>query len=142
MFHFVGDVEPIRSRTQEIPHYMRDPHYTDERFTRSSNGRTIYLAPGLVMVEHYGTETVEGAHYNYSDRISQWYGHDKVQRAWHEARERVGNTVTAKLYETWLQHVYEDPTTSLQHIIAGVNVSNGYSYRVFGTVSEAGPQAS
>lgn len=138
---YYGSVEPIRSRIEEIPGYMRDPHYTDERFTRQMGGRTIYLAQGLVTVEHFGTETVEGAHYNYSDRILQWYGYDKVQQAWNETKEQVGDKITAEFYETWLQHVYDDPTASLQHIIAGVNVGNGYSYRVFGTVSEASPES-
>ena len=135
-----GNIEPIRSRTQEIPGYMRDPHYTDERFTRKMGGRTIYLSEGLVTVERFGTETVEGAHYNYSDRIPQWYGFEKTEAAWRDAKAEVGEAITAEFYERWLQHVYDDPTTTLQHIIAGVNVSNGFSYRVFGTVSESGTE--
>ena len=138
---YFGSVEPIRSKVQEIPSYMRDPHYTDARFTRKMGGRTIYLAGGLVTVEQYGIETVIGAHYNHSDRISEWYNDDKVEQAWNETKSQVGDKITAEFYETWLQHVYDDPTTSLQHIMAGVNVSNGYSYLVFGTISEANPES-
>lgn len=138
---FYGSIEPIRSRTEEIPGHMRDPHYTDRRFTDARGGRTIYLAPGLVTVDQFGTEMVEGAHYNYSDRLSGWYGYDKVESDWRAAKEQVGDRVTAELYEAWLQRLYDDPTTVLQHIVAGVNVATGYSYRVFGTVSDA-PQQS
>lgn len=138
----IDGINPIRSRTQEIPSYMRDPHYTDRRFTQSQGGRTVYLASGLVVASRFGSETVDGAHYNYSDRISEHYGYDKVQECWRAAKEQVGrDTVTAELYEAWLQRVYEDPATVLQHIVAGVNAATGYSYRVFGTVSGTGQQA-
>lgn len=134
---YYGSIEPINSRTQEIPRQMWDPHYTDQRFTRTLGGKTIYLAPGLVTVQQFGAEVVEGAHYNFSDRISESYGHEEVGEAWRAAKEQAGNRITAEFFETWLQHVYADPTTTLQHIIAGVSQGSGYSYRVFGTVSGA-----
>lgn len=120
---------------------MRDPHYTDERFTRAMGGKTIFLAEGLVVAQSsFGGEHVEGAFYNYSDRLRQGFGYDKVRAAHEDAREALGNNDTAAYYEAMLQRVYEDPSTVLQHMIAGVNVSNGYSYHVYGTISGSSPE--
>ncbi|HUC87779.1 MAG TPA: hypothetical protein VMR95_01350 [Candidatus Binatia bacterium] len=131
-----GEIVPICSKIQYIPGEYRDPHYTDERFTRAMGGKTIFLAEGLVAVRsNFGGEHVEGAHYNYSDRISQGFGYKKVRAAHEEAREAVGNNDTAAYYEAMLQRVYEDPATELQHLIAGVNNATGYSYHIYGTVS-------
>ena len=130
-----GEVVPIRLKTQRIPGEYRDPHYTDKRFTRAMGGKTIFLAEGLVTVQTFGGETVEGALYNYSDRIWQGFESKLVQRAYDEASEVIGNNDTAAFYEAMLQRVYGDPTTELQHVIAGVNNATGYSYHVYGTVS-------
>lgn len=131
-----GIVTPIRSKELEIPYYMRDPHYTDERFTRTIGGRTIFLAEGLVTTYQHGIDRVDGAFYNYSDRIEQGYGLDKVREARQEALEQVGNRDTAAFYEAMLQRVYEEPELVLQHIIAGVNQGNGYPYHLYGTVAD------
>ncbi len=137
---YFGKIRPITSRTQPIPYEMRNPHYTDERFTRKSGGLTIYLAEGLVLAkDDFGDEHVKGAHYNHSDVISQYFGYDEVRRAHEEAREAVDNNDTAAYYEAMLQNVYGDPSTILQHIIAGVNVGNGNPYHVYGTVSGSSP---
>jgi hypothetical protein len=130
-----GVIEPIRSKTETIPYEMRDPHYTDERFTRRSGGLTIFLASGLEVVQQFGVDHVEGAFYNYSDRIRQGFGYVKVRTAIEKAQEEVGNDDTALFYETWLKDVYDDPTVELQHIITGVKPSDGYSYQVYGTMS-------
>ena len=134
MIHF-GEVIPVRSKIQYIPYEMRDPHYTDERFTRRVGGLTIFLAAGLVTVEQLGVDTVEGANYIYSDRLLKWYGIDKTRQAHEEALQAIGDNDTAAYYEAMLQRVYEDPTVVLQHIVAGVNAASGYSYHVYGTVS-------
>lgn len=137
----LGDVGVIRSKTQQIPGSLLDPYYTDERFTRSRGGRTIFLDSGLVAVKsEFGSEYVEGAHYNYSDRLSLGYGFDHVEAARDEAFEEIGNRNTAVFFEAFLQKVYNDPTALLQHIMAGVNASSGFSYKVFGTVSTLHPK--
>ncbi|MBW3568582.1 hypothetical protein KY385_00420 [Candidatus Parcubacteria bacterium] len=136
-FTAFGELEPVRLKDQEIPSHMLYPHFTDERFTRSVGGRTIFLAQGLVLPRR-GIQDLPGTHYNYSDRIYHGFDPDLVKRAMGEAEEKTaGNRNTAAYFELMLQGVYEDSAVELQHIIAGINNDNGESYQVFGTISGA-----
>lgn len=125
----------IRNKEEPIPSQLWNPHYSDRYFTDKSGGRTIFLAPGLVTVEEYGVDKVDGLEYNYSDRIAQWVGHEAMDRATKTACAVLGSeAVTAHYYEIMLQNAYQNPQVELQHIIAGVNLDSGYSFRIFGTV--------
>jgi hypothetical protein len=69
-----------RNKNKTIRNLM--PHYTNDVF---KTARTVYLAKGYTLKDTY----VEGAGYDYSDRIRQWYTWKKCERAWKLA-ERIG----------------------------------------------------
>ena len=93
-----GEIVPVRSKEQEISGALLYPSYADERFTEiRTEGRTIFLAEGVVAVPGtFGDEYVDGAFYNYSDRIYQGYDHSLVERAREEAEAEAGSKYTAK----------------------------------------------
>lgn len=70
----------------------------------------------------------DGLFYNYSDRL----GGDK----WHEglrlAKEQGKKPKTAAYFEVALNHFHSSTDVDLQHVILGVNRSNGFSYLIFG----------
>lgn len=70
----------------------------------------------------------EGLFYSYDDRL---YGDKWIEGA--EIAKKQGiEPRTAEYYETILKHFHDAETLDLQHIILGCNMSNGYSYLVFG----------
>jgi len=64
-------VHPLATsdRVASIPYALLHPHYTDRRFTDVAFGAvTVFVAEGQrTALTSYGTQEVEGAHYNYSD---------------------------------------------------------------------------
>lgn len=97
------------------------PHYTNSYF---SEARTVYLASG---------HELDGATYNYSDRIRQW-DWDKADAAWTAVRGEDKRMNTANEHEAYLRLVFDKPNLKLVHIMAGFNVSNGYPYQVYGYI--------
>ena len=68
-----------------------------------------------------------GLFYNYDDRL---YGDDWT-RGVKKAKE-LSRPKTAEFYEIALKEFHNAETLDLQHIILGCNMSNGYSYLIFG----------
>ena len=102
-----------------------DPHYTDKRFDKE---QTIFGKP----IEE-GSFGHQGLDYVYSDRIWQW-DYNKAKRASQHANDTTGKTghnKSCRWYEIYLSYFFDKPVV-IEHIIAGVNRSNGYSYCVFG----------
>lgn len=126
------EFEPITDKNKVIPPDLINPHYSDDRFEKD---QTIFLVEGIELVETpFGTEEVNDAHYVYSDRLVQSAGMSRIEAASDEAKKTAAPG-TASYFEELLKATLEDPTIDLQHILAGVNRSNGFSYRIFGTVS-------
>jgi len=76
----------------------------------------------------YGKEK-KNLEYVYDDRLREWdyAAHEK-------AREKANKTRTphtSEWYKKYLSSYYKEPI-ELCHILIGVNVSNGYDYKVFG----------
>jgi hypothetical protein len=118
-------------KTKAIYHY--NPHYTNSYFQKP---RTIFLAQGYrVKKDKFGYESVRGASYDYDDRIRQWFG-SKADTAWDNSRKLGYETRSTNQIEAYLRELYEAPTLEVVHILAGVNLSNGYPYRVFGYIKE------
>lgn len=91
------------------------PHYTDRRFEKE---QTVF-----------GKEAA-GLHYDYSDRIVQWDG-DKADAAFEAAKASGKTLYSAAFYDVYLSAYFGKPTR-VEHVIAGVNRSNGYPYHVYG----------
>jgi hypothetical protein len=104
---------PVASKTSPL----HRPNYSDTRFAQ---GREHSL---------YGQKE-DSLHYVYSDRIWQW-DYTKAQQASGHAKSVHGPTQTPEWYETYLSYYLGIPV-DLEHIIGGVNVSNGCEYYVFG----------
>ena len=118
------------NNTREIQSRLLDPHYTDDRFRKS---QTVYLAPGHTTKMNFGVPLVKVASYDYSDRLLQWYGR-QCDEAWNAAAKLGFEKNSAQLIEAFLRELFKDPNLELVHIVAGVNVGNGYGYRVYGYI--------
>ncbi len=103
-----------------------NPHYSNSYW---NNAHTIFLLPGYKTAGHY--EMVEGLEYAYSDRLREWYTSDQYEAAWAGAKE-LHPTRTAAFIQEYMRRLMDKPTIELVHILAGVNLSNGYSYHVYG----------
>lgn len=99
-----------------------DAHYSDPRY---QGGKERDL---------FGSRR-EGLNYVYSDRLSQW-DYRKSEKSWEIAsKEYPQNSVAHR--ERYLSEYFGKPCT-IEHVVVGVNVSNGYPYAVYGyTVKEA-----
>ena len=92
------------------------PHYTDSRFR---DEQTIFGAPA------------DDLSYDYSDRLHQWYGHEKMAAA-QAAAEASGHAKhSAAWLSVWASHAHGYEVL-VKHVVAGVNRSNGYPYFVLG----------
>lgn len=106
----------------DTPIYKGDafPHYSNSRFQKE---QTIF-----------GTEDSH-LHYDYSDRLVQWdYTKSKLAQEIADEKVKVKNPETytsARWFQEYLTAYFDKPVI-LKHIIAGVNRSNGYDYRVYG----------
>jgi hypothetical protein len=130
----VGRITPITDKDAIIPGDLWDPHYMDGRFTHdTSDGLTIFVDPDITLVKNgIVDELVEDLTYDYSDRIYDSLGHAVVQAAREQAASEVGNIQSARFVERMLQHAFKNPDLWLGHMRAGVNRSNGYSYKMYG----------
>jgi hypothetical protein len=70
----------------------------------------------------------KGLFYNYDDRLIG----ERWTKGWELAKERGLKLKTARFYEEVLKYFHDSDDLNLQHIILGCNMSNGYSYLVFG----------
>jgi hypothetical protein len=70
----------------------------------------------------------EGLFYNYDDRLigKEW------QEGFELAKKAKLTPKTARFYEAVLNHFHGSTDVNLQHVLLGVNRSNGFSYLVFG----------
>lgn len=122
-------------KSRVIPYGEHSPHYSDGRFRDSE--MTIFMADGVKTVRQFNQVFVEGAQYEYSDRLQEWYGHEKIKAAFEKARSVVGGDdreITAAYFEEYLKALYDNDKLELVHVISGVNRGNGYPYRVYGFI--------
>lgn len=98
-----------------------DPHYTDKRFDKE---QTVF---GKRPKSPYGHKHLT---YVYSDRLWQW-DYDKAQSSAEIANQSGYPNRSCLWYEAYLS-AYFNKSVIIEHIIAGVNRSNGYSYCAFG----------
>lgn len=70
----------------------------------------------------------KGLFYNYSDRLcsKEW------NEGWDKALKDGIKPKTAHFFEAVLNHFHNSSDVNLQHVLLGVNRSNGYHYLVFG----------
>ena len=114
-------------RTAVATTYRKDvalntnPHYTDERF---NTAQTVFDKPSK---SDYGHKDLS---YDYSDRLYQW-DYEKAKHASEVASATDAKLRSARWYEAYLSAYFDRPIEII-HILAGVNVSNGYAYAVFG----------
>ncbi len=122
---------PIETdKSKKIDYRYMNPHYTDTRFNKA---QTVFVASGhKTSRDNLGYDRVEGASYDYSDRIFQWFSDEDRDRAWEAAKQKVAEKESPAMIEEYLRALYKDPGLELLHILTGVNVSNGYPYRVYG----------
>jgi len=134
------DVHPLATsnKVASIPYDRLHPHYTDRRFTDVAFGAvTVFVAEGQrTALTSIGTQEVEGAHYNYSDRLWSQY-HDAMPAASARAKAAVGNTDSPRYFEELLRDLMQNPNLQLVHILTGVNRGNGYDYQVFGHIDQS-----
>jgi hypothetical protein len=101
------------------------PHYTQGYFMQA---RSVFVRNGYSLAEGYfGTEHVPDASYVYSDRIS----HERKTLA-NDTLRQIENKRTAEYIEKWLQIALQQPDIILVHILAQVNLSDGYPVQVLG----------
>lgn len=104
-----------QSRTAPLRDLM--PHYSDNRFR---DEQTIF-----------GAADGQELSYDYSDRLFQWYGNEKMLAA-SDAATRAGHAKhSADWFSAWVSHAHGYQVQVL-HVVAGVNRGNGYPYFVLG----------
>ena len=105
------------------------PHYSDPRFSRGQT-KTVWVADGFTAERGDYGETVKGAQYIYSDRIDFYAREEGYDAANHS--EFLAQS--PGWFEFVLKTALHNDAIELVHLIAGVNVSNGYPYLVFGVI--------
>jgi hypothetical protein len=113
---------------------LLDPHYTNRQFDHDA--QTVFLRQEYRTQHGLGGDTVKGCSYDYSDRISGWFTHEKQEAAWEAAKRNFSETKSAAFIQEYLRILYEKPNLVLVHILSGVNRGNGYPYRVYGYIAE------
>ena len=121
----------VWDKSAPIPGSLLSPHYTNPQFKNSA--RTVYADSSCrVKSGEFGTEFVdEASAYAYSDRILQWWP-EREEGARKAAEESGLQQGSAARLEVYLRHMFDDPKLELLHILTGVNLSDGYPYRVYG----------
>ena len=89
----------------------------------------IFIYALIITPPLFGAQE-EGLHYDYSDRLFQW-NPEKSEVASNEANNSGRVKGSAEWYEKYLSVYCEEPV-ELKHVLAGVNLSDGYPYIVFG----------
>jgi hypothetical protein len=120
--------EPIRDKDAEIPSPWLWPHYSGPFF--DAGAVSVYLDPTCTTTRAYGSDEVDGADYQYGDRLNVDY--EKYHAALERAEQELGTKSTARYFETAFRYAMEDPALELVHLITGVNRSNGNPYHVYG----------
>jgi len=100
----------VHDKTQEFETFL---HYSDPTARQE---RTVFGTPKKKLF------------YNYSDRL---YGKE-WEEGWKLALKSGAKPKTAQFYELVLKHFHDSDDLDLQHVILGCNMSNGYSYLIFG----------
>ena len=103
------------------------PHYTDTRF---KTAQTVFCSEPEKIKRQFDKDFIEGLQYEYLDRIYQW-DNDKARAAEQKAKESKFTRGSAQWYEVFLSEYFEKPI-ELVHVIAGVQVFNGYPWCAFG----------
>ena len=98
------------------------PHYRDRRW--GHDARTVF-GP-----DRGPEDGIKGLSYVYSDRLRQW-DYQKADRAWQTAIDSGATPNSADFIQAYLSAYYDRPLI-VEHILSGVNVSNGYPYWVAG----------
>lgn len=97
------------------------PHYSDPAFQHQ---QTVF---GFAS---------SGLSYDYSDRLEQWWGRDKML----EARDNANRLGMVRHSADWLtsvvSYLYGESRIVL-HVVSGVNSANGYPYFVVGHMRPA-----
>lgn len=107
--------EPVTDPAVELPRQDLFPHYTDARFKTE---QTIF------------GKQEEGLCYDYSDRLHQWYGREKMNQAEAVAMQAGHAKYSANWFSEWVSAAHGYPV-QVRHIVSGVG-GNGYSYFVLG----------
>lgn len=102
-----------------------NPHYSNPIFNES---RTVFVEKEWERKIETGES---GLHYDYSDRLLSFYG-EECDKGWDLAQKSGHPEGSANYIQVYLRHVYKKEVT-LRHVLVGVNVSNGYPYRVYGS---------
>lgn len=107
---------PKKTMLHNRPIANINPHYTDSHYKKAQ----------LV----WGSEDVKA--WDYSDRIRDWYGHDKCQEAWQTAKDEGLTPNSPAFIQRYMQIVYDDNGLELIGVMAGHNLSTGFPYQVYG----------
>lgn len=126
----MGTVRVVSDKNEVIAYRDLHPHYSDGRFSRSA--QTVFVAQGHTTVLQHGTEMVDGAHYNYSDRLFEHFHGEQYDGAWEAAKSSGFQKDSAAYIEAFLRNLFKNEDIKLVHIVSGVNHSNGYPYQVYG----------
>lgn len=115
--------DPLRTiaSTKDKEAVLPYPHYTDARFARA---RTVFGDPAESEFGHHGLT------YVYTDRLIEW-DRAKAEHAAKVAKASGFAPWSAGWYEAYLC-AYEDRKVTIEHVMVGFNVSNGYPYAVLG----------
>ena len=128
------------SKTAVIPNWMLDPVLGDTKVEDAVyRPMTIYLDEDNVILVNdpfNKGEYVEGANYNYLDRLIDGMGASAVWLACEEAYNTTGNSNTALYYERMLQSLMNEPTLELHHILLKISSLTGENTQIFGTSDE------
>ena len=118
--------------TKDVDATLNDrPHYTDTRFNKP---QTIFCSePNTLRRDSGGYVSAPGLHYVYDDRVEGW-DYKRAKKAALVASDSGARPRTARWYEVYLGHFFRKDLKELKlvHILAGVNLSSGYPYCVFG----------
>lgn len=109
-----------------------NPHYSNRYWNEP---RTIYLSQEtrITRSKISGYDTVSGSHYVYDDRLR--YGdYSKHEQVWDSLKAEGFTYRTAEFVQEYIRRMMNKPDLMLVHILAGVNLSTGYSYHAYGYI--------
>ena len=121
-------IRAFRRSAETNPRYpiFVSPHYSDPTYREP---QTTYLADG-VKEEGSGFPVVAGLSYDYDDRLRQW-DYRKFEASARAADDGGAMKASADWFSAFISR-YHGRDLEVVHVIAGVNVSNGYPYYVLG----------
>lgn len=129
------EVKVQTDKAKAIKGRFLNPHYTYELFKRA---QTIYLSEDHKLIQRRGgSETVQEAGYEYSDRLRSRYTTKEWYGAMNEAECSFATKNSAEYFEVFLRELLEEPELELVHIMAGFNLASGHPYQVFGFITDS-----